>query len=88
MKETAVRPQKIILCLLSRHENEETVVEEVGEAEVVQAILRNSLYVDQPQVWQENVANLKRMLVGETAVTLKLGSDRRSLIQAMIQLFA
>ena len=88
VQETAVRPQKIILCLLSRHEKEATVVEEVGEAEVIQAILHNSLYVDQPQMWQQNVANLQGMLVGETAVSLKIGSNPASLIQAMIQLLA
>ncbi len=84
--ETAVHPQKIILCLLSRHEKEETVVEEVGETAVIQAILHNSLYVDQPHVWQQNVANLRGVLVGETAVALKIGSNPARLIQAMIQL--
>lgn len=85
--ETAVRPHKIILCLLSRHEKEETVVEDVGEAEVIQAILQNSLYVDRSQVWRENVANLKRVVGGRgTAVTLKLGSAQRSLIQLLNKL--
>ena len=88
VQKTAVRPRKIILCLLSRHESEETVVEEVGEAEVIQAILQNSLYVDQPQVWRQNVANLKGVLVGETAVGLKLGSDQRSLIHLLNSLIA
>ncbi|MBK7896022.1 MAG: hypothetical protein IPJ90_14340 [Anaerolineaceae bacterium] len=86
--ETAVCPQKIILCLLSRHENEATVVEAVGEAEVIQAILHNSLYVDQPQVWRQNVANLRGVLGGGTAVALKLGSDRRSMIQSLTELVA
>ncbi|MBK8901517.1 MAG: hypothetical protein IPM53_10065 [Anaerolineaceae bacterium] len=86
VQETAVRPQKIILCLLSRHEKEATVVAEVGQAEVIQAILHNSLYVDQPQVWRENVSNLEKMLGGGTAVALKLGSDQRSLLQLMFHL--
>lgn len=38
------------------------MVEEVGKAEVNQAILHNSLYVDQPQVWRQNVANLRGVL--------------------------
>lgn len=86
VQETAVRPRKINLCLLSRHEQEATVVEEVGEAEVIQAILHNSLYVDQPQVWRQNVANLRSVLVGGTAVALSLGFDQKSLIQAVIRL--
>ncbi|WP_420631509.1 hypothetical protein [Candidatus Leptofilum sp.] len=86
VQETAVRPQKIILCLLSRHENEETVVEDVGETAVVQAILHNSLYVDQPHVWQQNVANLKRVLVGETAVGLRIGIAPGSLLKVVEQL--
>lgn len=84
--ETAVRPQKIILCLLSRHESAATVVEKVEETAVVQAILHNSLYVDRPQVWRENVVNLQGVLGGGTAVALRLGSSQRSLIKAMIQL--
>ncbi|WP_420642949.1 hypothetical protein [Candidatus Leptofilum sp.] len=74
VQETAVHPQKIILCLLSRHEQEETVVEDVAEKAVIEAILQNSLYVDQPQVWQQNVANLQGVLVGGTAVALKVGT--------------
>ena len=79
VQETAVRPQKVILCLLSRHEKEETMVEDVGETAVIQAILHNSLYVDQPHIWQQNVANLQKLLVGETAVSLKLGFDSSQL---------
>ena len=86
VQETAVRPQKVVLCLLSRHEKEETVVEDVGETEVIQAILHNSLYVDQPHVWRQGVANLRGVLVGETAVALKLGSDRRSLVQTVFKI--
>ncbi|MCC6602477.1 MAG: hypothetical protein IT327_04665 [Anaerolineae bacterium] len=77
--ETAVRPRKIILCLLSRHEQEATVVEEVGEAEVIQAILHNSLYVDRPQVWRQNVSNLEKMLGGGTVLSLILGFDSNQL---------
>jgi hypothetical protein len=83
VQETAVRPQKVILCLLSRHDAAESVVEEVGETAVVQAILQNSLYVDQPHVWQQNVLNLQKLLVGETAVVLKLGTHADSLVEAM-----
>ena len=81
VQETAVRPQKIILCLLSRHEKEETVVADVGETAVVQAILQNSLYVDQSHIWQQNAENLQKLLVGETAVMLKLGYDQGQLLK-------
>lgn len=85
--ETAVRPQKIVLCLLSRHEQDETVVAEVGQAEVIQAILHNSLYVDQPQVWRQNVANLQGVLGGVgTAVGLKLGSQSEIMITVVKKL--
>lgn len=88
VRETAVRPQKIILCLLSRHENEATVVEDVGEAELIQAILHNSLYVDQTQVWRQNVANLQGVLGGVgTAVALKLGSQIKPMKEAFEKLF-
>ncbi len=86
--ETAVRSRKIILCLLSRHEQEATVVEEVGEAELIQAILHNSLYVDQPQVWRQNVSNLEKMLGGGTAVALKLGDAQEYVVAAIESLLA
>ncbi len=84
--ETAVRPQKIILCLLSRYENEETVVEDVGEAAVIQAILHNSLYVDRPQVWRQNVSILEKMLGGGPAVVLKLGTNLEEIVSAVKRL--
>ncbi|MCA9919228.1 MAG: hypothetical protein KC445_14815 [Anaerolineales bacterium] len=48
--------------------------------------MHNNLYVDQPQVWRENVVNLKNALVGGTAVALKLGSDQKNLIQSLNKL--
>ena len=83
VQETAVQPKKVILCLLSRHDEPETVIVDVGETAVIQAILQNSLYVDQPQVWQKNVENLQQLLVGETAVALKLGRDHARLVQVL-----
>lgn len=88
VQETAVQPGKIVLCLLSRHDALESVVEVVGETAVIQAILQNSLYVDQPHVWQKNVENLQKLLVGETAVGLKLGSDQKSLSYLLNKLVA
>lgn len=86
VQETAVQPGKIVLCLLSRHDAPESVVEDVGETAVIQALLQNSLYVDQPQVWQKNVENLQQLLVGETAVALKLGYDQDNLHKAFEEL--
>lgn len=55
----------------------------MSETAVIQAILHNSLYVDQPHVWQQNVANLKKLLVGETAVSLRLGTEPKQLISVI-----
>jgi hypothetical protein len=73
--ETAVQPQKVILCLLSRHDSAESVVADVSEAAVTQAILNNSLYVDQPHVWRQNMTHLRELLLGGTAVRLTIGTD-------------
>jgi hypothetical protein len=81
--ETAVHPKKVILCLLSRHDLPESVVVDVGETAVTQAILHNSLYVDQPHVWQQNMANLQELLLGETAVQLTIGTESDSLQEAV-----
>lgn len=82
----AVQPHKVILCLLSRHDAVETVVEGVTETAVTQAILQNSLYEDQPHVWQQNMDKLQKLLVGETAVSLKIGIDPMQLIHTVTQL--
>ena len=87
VQETAVRPQKIIICLLSRHDVAESVVEDVTETAVTQAILQNSLYVDQPHIWQQNLDKLQKLLVGETAVNLKIGTTLASLLEAATELF-
>ena len=70
----------MILCLLSRHDAPETIVEDVTETAVTQAILDNSLYIDQPQVWQRNIERLQELLVGETAVSLKIGKQPEQLV--------
>lgn len=86
VQETAVQPKKIILCLLSRHDLPETVVADVTETAVIQAILNNSLYVDQPHIWQQNMANLQKMLVGGTAVRLTIGTSPDSLHNEVVKL--
>ncbi len=86
VQETTVRPHKIILCLLARRAGAETIVEEVTETAVIQAILRNSLYVDRPTVWQQNIAKLQKLLVGQTAVSLTLGTDPDHAIQTITEI--
>ena len=75
VQETAVKPQRVILCLLSRHASSESVVAEATETAVTEAILQNSLYVDQPHIWQQNNEKLQKLLLGETAVRLTIGTD-------------
>ena len=84
----AVQPRKIVLCLLSRHDAPETVVEDATETAVTQAILQNSLYEDQPHVWQQNMAKLQKLLAGGTAVSLKIGTDSTHLSQTITKLIA
>ena len=83
VQETAVQPKKVILCLLSRHDLPESVLGEVDETAVTQAILHNSLYVDLPQTWQQNMAHLRELLMGETAVQLTIGTNPDSLQKAV-----
>ncbi|VAW41940.1 hypothetical protein MNBD_CHLOROFLEXI01-4826 [hydrothermal vent metagenome] len=87
VQETAVQPKKVILCLLARHDMAESVVEDVTETAVTQAILHNSLYVDQPHIWQQNIANLRELLVGGTAVQLTIGTNPESLQEKVGKLF-
>lgn len=86
VQEEAVSPVRIDLCLLSRHQHEETVIAPASEASVWSAIMRNSLYFDRLSTWERNLEQIIPMVESERAHHVTVGSDPSQLIKAISQL--
>lgn len=82
----ATCPAGIDLCLLARHEAEETVVVPAGAEEIWPALLRNSLYFDHPAGWRRNVDHLAAVVAQVRAFHLTVGRDPAGVVAAVRQI--
>lgn len=86
VRETAVSPQNVTLCLLARHDAPQTVVTAVAPEQLEEAMMLNSLFYDTPEIWQRNWAQLEE-LVGQAAVyQLTIGTQPERIIEAVARL--
>jgi len=77
----------IELCLLTRADQERTTIAPASNEEVWGAVLRNSLYYDQPDVWQRNLARIAPVLARAGTHHLTIGRDPQGLLRAMNRLW-
>ncbi len=82
--ETAVVPQRITLCLLHRHTEKQTRMEPATKTAVWDAVMRNSLYYDRPQIWQANLAQLTPLITQAEAWHLYPGTKTAELVQKIL----
>ncbi|MCB8946196.1 MAG: hypothetical protein H6658_20825 [Ardenticatenaceae bacterium] len=80
---TAVSPTHITLCLMSRHDQPETMVRPAEITAVWQAITQNSLYYDTAAVWQQNLAQIERVVARAQAHHLTIGTDEAALLSVI-----
>lgn len=83
VRETAVRPRHLTLCLLARHDAPETKVEPISPQALHEAIILNSLFYDTPEIWQRNLAQLEPLLEQAAVHQLIIGTNPEAIIQAV-----
>jgi hypothetical protein len=84
--ETAVSPQKTILCLLTRHDALHTVTNPATLAAVQDAVLLNSLFYDTPAIWQRHLRQIETVLQQAAPFHLTIGTDAQGIVTAVNQL--
>ncbi len=85
--ETAViAPKNMSLCLLSRHDRPETMIEPAGRTAVWQSVMANSLYYDETAVWQRNLTQLEPLIRRAQSFRLTIGADSDQLVAVLRQL--
>jgi hypothetical protein len=83
VRQTAVSPQHITLCLLARHDEPDTIVTAVSPEQLQEAVMLNSLYYDTPDVWQRNLAQLQPLLTKAAVYQLTIGTNPAKIIQTV-----
>lgn len=85
--DTAVAPDAIELCLLSRSGTTETFLTPADETAVWQAVMANSLFYDTQAVWQRNIATLRPVVARARWHHLAIGTDAAGIVTAVDRLF-
>ncbi len=85
--ETAVSPDRIDLCLLTRNDTPTTSLAPASETAVWDAIMANSLYFDSIEIWRKNLAQIHRCLDNARCHHLSIGTDTDLLIGVVERLW-
>lgn len=79
----ALVPAQIDLCLLQRHDQTATTLHPATLAEVMAAVLDNSLFYDTTAVWQRNLTTIYHALRHARPYRLCLGRDEAGILTAV-----
>jgi|SRR5579859_1671144 len=86
VRETAVAPERVELCLLTRHNAAATTLRPATRAEVMDVLMQNSLHYDRADAWRPNVAGMERLVDMATWHQLVVGTDAESLLEVIAAL--
>ena len=76
------------LCLLDRGSGANSHLEVVSRADVVDAVMLNSLFYDTEDVWYRNLQMIQRLLDRANCYRLVIGSDAVGVVEAVAALWA
>ena len=89
--EAAVRQmipiKRLEYCLLERWEKPESQMEPLSEDEVWPEIMVNSLHYDTPELWEENLRRVDRMLRKANLHRLRIGTSEEGILKTVNQLW-
>jgi len=83
VRETAVTPEQVDLCLLTRHPAAATALRPATRAEVMDVAMQNSLHYDHAERWRANVAGIERLVDMARWFHLTVGQDANSLLSVV-----
>ena len=86
--EGAAQPQAIELALLSRGERQETIVWPATRAEVMDAVMGNSLFYDSSAIWRRNLQAIAALVDRAHWHHLAIGSSAQGIVKAVDDLWA
>jgi hypothetical protein len=75
VRDTAVAPERVDLCLLTRHAAAATTLRPATRAEVLDVAMQNSLHYDRAEAWRSNVANIEQLVDMAHGHHLTVGTD-------------
>ena len=81
--ETAASPTRVDLCLLSRHDRQETLIAPASETTLWSAIMGNSLFFDNQAPWIRNLEQIKPLVARARAHQVTVGKDAQQLVHAI-----
>ena len=83
VRETAVTPEQVDLCLLTRATTAGTTLRPATRAEVMDVAMQNSLHYDRAEAWRANVAGIERLVDMARWFHLTVGRDVNSLLDVV-----
>jgi hypothetical protein len=83
VRETAVTPEQVDLCLLTRHAAATTSLRPATRAEVMDVAMQNSLHFDHADRWRANVAGIERLVDLARWFHLTVGGDANSMLEVV-----
>lgn len=80
---SAVYPQSVDLCLLTRHDAAHTILRPASPAAVWEAVMANSIFYDTAVAWQRNLAQINRLIARTRHHHLTIGTDPAHIIKTL-----
>lgn len=87
VRATAVAPERVELCLLTRHTGTDTTLRPAARADVLDVAMLNSLHYDRADAWRPNVANIERLVDFAHCHHLAVGTEPQSLLSVIAALW-
>jgi hypothetical protein len=79
--------QRVEYCLLERWDKPESQIEPLSEEGLWPEIMVNSLHYDTPEVWEENLRRVDRMLRTANLHRLRIGTSEEEIIKTVNELW-
>jgi hypothetical protein len=81
--ESVVEPSDICLCLLTRADDATTHLRPATLPEVMETVIANSLFYDEAEVWEKNLARIRPLVEKARCFHLAAGTDPVSLVETV-----
>jgi hypothetical protein len=82
-----IRVSQVEFCMLERWGKDESKIEPLSEEEFWTEIMVNSLHFDTPEVWDDNLGRVERLLRRANLHRLRIGTSEAEIIKTVNQLW-
>jgi hypothetical protein len=88
VQDGVIRPEKVVLCLLSRGNRPATTWSPAAHSEALESAMVNSLFYDRPTGWKQNFERIEQLVNRADCFHLDLGTEVEGIISAVNELMA